>query len=257
MVTYSVADVSKMLNVNEETIRRWIRDGKLNAIRAVGRGGNTLFLEDVVNFANKPPRAYLIFLEEWLNNAGVPYERIEDSKVVNEAKALGKTAVLGKAGAATVSVITAATIPASLSVAGIASAAAMAGPIGIGVAGVAYGAAKLAKRRNQRTYSIRLLTSNEAKSEKAKVAIEEDTSSNPVGTESEFFSIEIPRENQELNNSEVTECKVDDAPKEEKPEAMDTTSVLNEIAQAKQMLDAEIITQEEFVTIKTRLIAKI
>ena len=256
MVMYSVADVSKMLNVNEETIRRWIRDGKLNAIRAVGRGGNTIFLEDVVNFANKPPRAYLIFLEEWLNSAGVPYERIEDSKVVDEAKALGKAAVLGKAGAATVSVITAATIPASLSVAGIASEAAMAGPVGMGVAGIAYGAAKLAKRKNQRTYSIRLLTSSEAKSTTTKVAVEKDAPSSQVGTESEPFLIEELRENQELNNSEAAECNVDDVP-EEMPDFFDPASVLNKIAQAKQLLDAEIITQEEFAAIKARLIAKI
>ena len=36
-----------------------------------------------------------------------------------------------------------------------------------------------------------------------------------------------------------------------------SASVLNEIAHAKQLLDAEIITQEEFVAIKAKLIEKI
>ena len=49
---YSVSDVAKMLNVKEETVRRWIRSGKLKANRAVGRGGNTLALEDIIDFAN-------------------------------------------------------------------------------------------------------------------------------------------------------------------------------------------------------------
>ena len=31
MQSYSVADVASMLNVNEETVRRWIREGKLEA----------------------------------------------------------------------------------------------------------------------------------------------------------------------------------------------------------------------------------
>ena len=250
MVTYSVADVSKMLNVNEETIRRWIRDGKLNAIRAVGRGGNTIFLEDVVNFANKPPRAYLIFLEEWLSNAGVPYERIEASKIVDEAKALGKAAVLGKAGAATVSVITAATIPASLSVAGIASAAAMAGPVGVGVAGIAYGAAKLAKRKNQRTYSIRLKSTEDKQSSEAQNTAETSFNASNEHLLSETISKSLDSSDSEPSEDNTTnEVLV--------PDVVMSDSVLDKIAQAKKMLDADIITQEEFIAIKTRLIEKI
>ena len=254
MNTYSVSVVSKMLNVNEETIRRWIRDGKLKAIRAVGRGGNTMFLEDVVDFANKPPRAYLIFLEEWLTNNKIPYERIEDSKVADEAKTIGKAAVLGKATAATVSTITAATIPASLSVAGIASTAAMAGPIGIGVAGVVYGATKLAKRKNQRTYSIRLIGEDDEKQNESKSSIDiDEVERNSSLEENEHLTYETNPEEQYKD-----EPNEDDATKEApSSNEMISGNVLDKIAQAKQMLDAGIITQEEFTVIKTRLIERI
>ena len=255
MNTYSVSVVSKMLNVNEETIRRWIRDGKLKAIRAVGRGGNTVFLEDVVDFANRPPRAYLIFLEEWLTNNKIPYERIEDSKVADEAKAIGKATALGKATVATVSTITAATIPASLSVAGIASTAAMAGPIGIGVAGVVYGAAKLAKRKNQRTYSIRLINIDEEKQNEIQSSIGIDEVERNSSLEENEHLIYEKNPEEQYKEDEPNEA---DATKEApSSNEMISDNVLDKIAQAKQMLDAGIITQEEFTVIKTRLIERI
>jgi len=40
MEFYTVKDIAEMLSVNEETVRRWIRDGKLDAERGNGRQGS-------------------------------------------------------------------------------------------------------------------------------------------------------------------------------------------------------------------------
>lgn len=255
MDVYSVADVSKMLNVNEETIRRWIRDGKLKAIRAVGRGGNTLFLEDVVDFANKPPRAYLIFLEEWLNSEGIAYERIEDLEHSDRTKALG-AATLGAGAATAVSAATTALAPAALSVAGMASAAAMAGPIGIGVAGIAYGAAKLAKRKNQRTYSIRLVQKEKSESDNAKSVLNKDATIKNNINEGNSVSLSdtISKIQEQTKEKPIEGIVIKDGAAEG---VMEANSMLDQIAQAKQMLDAGIITADEFAEIKTKLIARI
>ena len=78
--TYSVSMVATMLGVNhEESVRRWIREDRLKAKRGLGRGGSTILLEDVVEFANRPPRAYLKSLISWLDGEGIKYEKIDDS----------------------------------------------------------------------------------------------------------------------------------------------------------------------------------
>lgn len=81
MKTYFVSDAAKMLGVNEETIRRWIRKegSTLKADCSRGRGvRSTLLLEDIVSFANEPPRAYLKSLLFWLDNEGIKYKKIID-----------------------------------------------------------------------------------------------------------------------------------------------------------------------------------
>lgn len=40
MELYTVREIAKMLSVNEETVRRWIREGKLDAERGSGRQGS-------------------------------------------------------------------------------------------------------------------------------------------------------------------------------------------------------------------------
>ena len=62
-----------MLGVSEETVRRWIRDGKLNAKRGLGRNGNEISLEDVVEFANRPPSLYLDALSAWLKSHDIAF----------------------------------------------------------------------------------------------------------------------------------------------------------------------------------------
>lgn len=104
MKTYSVSDAAKMLGVNEETVRRWIRkDGStLKANRGRGRAGSTLQLEDIISFANEPPRTYLKSLIFWLDTNGIEYQKIKDNTIEKECfgTALSKassTMILGAA----------------------------------------------------------------------------------------------------------------------------------------------------------------
>lgn len=75
MQDYSVSDVADMLGVNVETVRRWIRDDRLKAKRGLGRGGNSLQLEDIVEFVNTPPCNYILPLMAWLDSHGIPYQK--------------------------------------------------------------------------------------------------------------------------------------------------------------------------------------
>ena len=71
--TYSVSDVSKMMKVNEETVRRWIRDKKLPAKTGVGRSGHSIYLKDVVSFANQASQTHLEALSYWLKENHIAY----------------------------------------------------------------------------------------------------------------------------------------------------------------------------------------
>ena len=58
MDTYSVKEIADMLNTNPETVRRWIRSGKLEAIQESRKGGNVVtksmldaFLKDSPKYA--------------------------------------------------------------------------------------------------------------------------------------------------------------------------------------------------------------
>lgn len=95
--SFSVSEILTMLGVkNEETVRRWIRENKLKAKRGLGRGGNSILLEDIVDFANRPPRTYLKSLISWLDANGIEYEKKDDSssskkqsKIVPDAALIG------------------------------------------------------------------------------------------------------------------------------------------------------------------------
>ena len=47
---YSVKDVAEVMNVNEETVRRWIRSGRLKCSRKRGRGGNKIMESNLIDF---------------------------------------------------------------------------------------------------------------------------------------------------------------------------------------------------------------
>ena len=78
-MAYTVSDVGNMLGVNDETVRRWIREGKIQAKRNMGRGGNSIRLEDVVAFANQPPKSFLGNLVAWLDEHEISYEKVMEA----------------------------------------------------------------------------------------------------------------------------------------------------------------------------------
>lgn len=53
MEYYSVKEIADLLSVNEETVRRWIRDNKLDAERGSGRQGSKITSEALVKFLDE------------------------------------------------------------------------------------------------------------------------------------------------------------------------------------------------------------
>ena len=56
MKTYSVKQISEMLDTNPETVRRWIRDKKLRAIQTSRKGGNVVSDADFKRFLKATPK---------------------------------------------------------------------------------------------------------------------------------------------------------------------------------------------------------
>ena len=229
--TYSVFNVSQMLNVNEETIRRWIRDDTLPAKRAVGRSGHSIRLADIVSFANKPPRAYLLSLEVWLTANNIPFERIEDPPKHTPSERTKILASLTTGSAASAIVSTA--IPATLATG---PAGLIAGAVALGTAGVAYGTTKIVRKLYQ-THTIRLLAVDEITQQPNETSARLDNE----------VKVDITQ----------TASSANIVSSEGKGSFTALANILQEITQAKQLLDAGIITADEFAEIKAKLIAKI
>lgn len=249
MKSYSVADAAQMLNVNEETIRRWIRDGKLKAKRAMGRGGNTIQLQDVVTFANIPPRAYLLSLEMWLTRNKIAYEKIEEEKASDRTNDVVAASLLG-------------------------------GPIA-GALAACYSISKVVTKKNYQPYCIRLLADDEAVIGDGDATALKDAFSggftkgvahSEVDKEADFIPHEAEmtaltkkffseNEKDHVDSVESVQAKQEDTPattpEETAPEPEKSRNFLDEIAQAKQLMDMGVLTPEEFADIKARLIAKI
>ena len=56
MNSYTVKQVSQLLKTNEETVRRWIRSGKLSATLESKKGGHTISSESLNDFINQAPK---------------------------------------------------------------------------------------------------------------------------------------------------------------------------------------------------------
>ncbi len=56
MKTYSVKQIAEMLNTNPETVRRWIRDGKLEATQYSKKGGNIVEERALQAFLDATPK---------------------------------------------------------------------------------------------------------------------------------------------------------------------------------------------------------
>ena len=55
MKSYTVKDVAEMLQVNPETVRRWIRDNKLRAEKTSNKGGNKILESELRAFLKATP----------------------------------------------------------------------------------------------------------------------------------------------------------------------------------------------------------
>lgn len=71
MKTYSVAEIAKLLNVNKETVRRWIRSGQLKSIQKSKRDGNVIDELDLFEFVQTKPK--------YRNMVGVPELQINNT----------------------------------------------------------------------------------------------------------------------------------------------------------------------------------
>ncbi len=56
MKTYSVKDIAEMLNTNPETVRRWIRDKKLDAKIESKKGGHIVYEAALREFLKSSPK---------------------------------------------------------------------------------------------------------------------------------------------------------------------------------------------------------
>ena len=56
MKTYSVKDIAEMLNTNPETVRRWIRDKKLEATIESKKGGHIVYESALHTFLKTSPK---------------------------------------------------------------------------------------------------------------------------------------------------------------------------------------------------------
>lgn len=56
MKTYTVKQIAKLLETNEETIRRWIRDGKLKSIQVSKKEGNVISQAQLDAFLKTSPK---------------------------------------------------------------------------------------------------------------------------------------------------------------------------------------------------------
>ena len=56
MKTYTVKEVAEMLNTNPETVRRWIRSGKLEAIQSSRKEGNIVTDAMLTSFIERTPK---------------------------------------------------------------------------------------------------------------------------------------------------------------------------------------------------------
>ena len=90
----TVTEVAEILEVNEESVRRWIREGKLSADKKLGRTGHTIYLNALVDFANKSSTVYQNKLKTWMKKENIPFEFTKASSGIPAAAAAAGTASL-------------------------------------------------------------------------------------------------------------------------------------------------------------------
>ena len=56
MKTYSVKEIAEMLNTNPETVRRWIREKKLDATIKSKKSGHIIYESSLQSFLKSSPK---------------------------------------------------------------------------------------------------------------------------------------------------------------------------------------------------------
>jgi len=56
MKTYSVAEIAELLDTNQETVRRWIRNNKLKSVITSNKGGHVVSQKDLDAFLESAPK---------------------------------------------------------------------------------------------------------------------------------------------------------------------------------------------------------
>ena len=89
MDTYSVKEIADMLNTNPETVRRWIRSGKLEAIQESRKGGNVVTKSMLDAFLKTSPK-YAGIARKKKSIKHLQEEIDEEQQRINEAERLIK-----------------------------------------------------------------------------------------------------------------------------------------------------------------------
>ena len=92
--TLSVTQVSEILDVSEESVRRWIRENKLAADKKLGRSGHTIYLIHLVDFVNRSSSTYADKFKAWLKQENIPFEIVNASTGISAAAAAAGAASL-------------------------------------------------------------------------------------------------------------------------------------------------------------------
>lgn len=56
MQTYTISEVAKKLNVNNETVRRWVRSGKIQSTITSKKIGHVIYEQDLYEFMRSQPK---------------------------------------------------------------------------------------------------------------------------------------------------------------------------------------------------------
>lgn len=76
MSTYNVQEISKLLHVNEETVRRWIRKGDLKAEQSSKKKGNIVNDYELYRFINDKPKYKAMIAKENKKHVEPPLNEI-------------------------------------------------------------------------------------------------------------------------------------------------------------------------------------
>ena len=93
--SYTVKQVAELLNTNPETVRRWIRDGKLIADKNSNKGGNIILESSLKAFVKAVPKYSTVLAANLpltivgaaaLATGGIALGKIEENEKIDNSK---------------------------------------------------------------------------------------------------------------------------------------------------------------------------